>query len=370
MKILFVVHVDYYFCMHWLDRARAVKRMGYDVHILTTVTSEKHLEILNSFDFTVHDLKMDRLSVNIIAEVVAIYRMYKFFTKINPDLVNLITIKPVIYGGIILRLLRKKTISSLAGLGFISRPSGRFFSLVSLVRYLLRLSIFGSAVLENESDKKYINKIKPKVEAITINGAGVDLSKFSYTECPKGKRIKILFASRLLWAKGLGRLVKACDKLKEDGALIDLHVAGLPDHGSKDEIPNEKIRQWESRGSIIWHGHVEAMPELISQVDVVCLPTTYGEGVPRILIEAAACGRPIVATDTPGCNDIVQHDITGYLYSPFQEGGLYSCLNQMIQSRESFDKFGRAARRHVEHKFSNEVVIEKWSKLYKKLLHS
>ncbi|WP_432472023.1 glycosyltransferase family 4 protein [Amphritea sp. HPY] len=367
MKILYVVNVDWYFCLHWLDRAEAMRDKGYDVHVLTTITSSEHLLDMESRGFTVHQMRLRRISINIFYEFYTLMTIFRYYLKLNPDLTHLITIKPVIYGGIVSKILNVKAIASLVGFGLVNSNDDNL-RLKRLIKFLLRLSLPSDIVLENSDDRSHIEKLKPNSKPIVIDGAGVDITKFSYTKRTTGGAIKVLFASRLLWSKGLGCLVEACQRLKVEDIHIELHVAGIQDTDAKNAIPDEIINQWAGDGDIIWHGNVQDMPGLISQVDIVCLPTTYGEGVPRILIESAACGRPIVAPSVPGCSDIVQHNVTGLLYCPLEDDGLYLSLLEMVKLRDSYHQFGREARQLVKHRFSNEVVIGQWMEFYKERL--
>jgi glycosyltransferase involved in cell wall biosynthesis len=332
------------------------------------VTSQKNLEELESIGFTVHDMNLRRASTNPFAELKLITQKYKIVKSVKPDLVHLVTIKPAVYGGFILKFLKVPSIASLVGLGIVSSKDKNDFLLNSLIKLLLKTTISKTVVFENSADRDVIKQLGTNSRLVVIDGAGVDLDKFNYEPQVEREVVKVLFASRLLWKKGLKQLVDACDKLSSDGHNIELHVAGISDSDSEDAIPLNVIEQWSEAGKIIWHGNVGNMPELISECDIVCLPTTYGEGVPRILIEAAACGRAIIATDIPGCRDIVSDNENGYLYALENGSGLYQTLEKALQNKSKWTEMGLRGRELVKNRFSNDVVIKQWLDVYSSVI--
>jgi glycosyltransferase involved in cell wall biosynthesis len=162
--------------------------------------------------------------------------------------------------------------------------------------------------------------------------------------------------------------VEAKGFLKQQGFDFTLNVAGIIDNDVSSAIPLSQIESWANNSDINWLGNVKDMPSLISQNDVVCLPTTYGEGVPRILIEAASCQRAIVTTDVAGCREIVSHNYNGYLVSPNDPCSLAYHLQALIEDSDKLVKFGENGRKKVEQEFSQEMVFEKTLNVYQILL--
>jgi glycosyltransferase involved in cell wall biosynthesis len=198
-----------------------------------------------------------------------------------------------------------------------------------------------------------------------IYGAGVDTEKYFY-KVPPGNRY-ILFAARLLKSKGFYNIARAVKKLNCEGAQLTLLVAGIVDDDVNEAIPITDVERMHSAGDIVWLGNVSDMVSLLHSVDLVCLPTVYGEGVPRILIEAAACGRALLATNVSGCNAIVENGFNGYLVDPNKPAMLEKRLLDIFED-ENYLKMGRCGRDKVVLQFSQELVFEKTNKLYQRLL--
>ncbi len=195
-----------------------------------------------------------------------------------------------------------------------------------------------------------------------IKGAGIDLARFSPSLAPLNKNV--LFGARLLKEKGLECLVRAKRELEKQGLSFTLNIAGIIDNDVSSAIPLSQVTDWASSRDINWLGNVQDMPKLIKENDIVCLPTTYGEGVPRILIEAASCQRAIITTDVVGCREIVSHNVNGLLARPGDVVSLASCLRTLLESDDKTLEFGVQGRKKVEEEFSQEMVFEKTLKVY------
>jgi glycosyltransferase involved in cell wall biosynthesis len=205
-------------------------------------------------------------------------------------------------------------------------------------------------------------------KTIIIPGAGVDLDRFNYVPEKSDRILKILFASRLLKSKGLEALVHSVRRLNDLGIKTELHVAGIEDLNSKDSIPRACLDAWYKDGSLVWHDNVPDIERLISESNIVCLPTTYGEGIPRILIEAAACGRAVVSTLVPGCIEFVNTGVDGLLIPPDDEQALTRALKQLAIDPKKRTEMGLAGRKKVEKYYNNAIVTETTLKQYSRLL--
>ena len=186
----------------------------------------------------------------------------------------------------------------------------------------------------------------------------MDLERFRYVPEVESETFRILFASRLIKSKGLEVLVRATECLNASGLSAELHVAGITDLDSKDQIPLATIDEWRLSGKLVWHGNVPDIERLIASSNVVCLPTTYGEGIPRILIEAAACGRAVISTSIPGCREFVNVDIDGLLIPPDDVAALAAALKQLAAHPDKRTKMGLEGRAKVERHYINELVTE------------
>jgi glycosyltransferase involved in cell wall biosynthesis len=189
-----------------------------------------------------------------------------------------------------------------------------------------------------------------------MRGAGVELDVFRATAEPAGTPI-VAFAGRLLWPKGVGEFANAARALKGRGVKARFVLIGEPDGDNPDSVQPAQLKEWEANGVVELWGKREDMPAVLPSVHVVCLPSVYGEGVPKILLEAAACGRPVVTTDWPGCRDAVRSGETGLLVPPGDSEGLQAALERLVADPELRKTLGQAARRLAEKEFDVKAII-------------
>jgi len=370
--VAFVINVDWYFNLHWVERAEYFKSLGYSIHIVSNFSDKNIKNELLGNGYHCHHLDVKRKSINLFNELMSFNKLRKLLKDINPDLIHSITIKPNIYAGLLNRIfLYKPIIYSITGLGAVFSSSDyKFIILKHLITALYKLISTPQShfIFENSEDSELFKLlgILKHSNGTVIKGAGIDLNRFKPSSPPDNG--SILFAARLLQDKGLSCLVEAKKLLKQRGCDLSLNVAGIIDNDVSSAIPLSQIEAWAKNGDISWLGNVKDMPNLISQNDVICLPTTYGEGVPRILIEAASCQRAIVTTDVAGCREIVSHDYNGYLAIPNDPNSLADYLQSLIVDRDKLVKFGENGRKKVEEEFSQEMVFEKTLNVYQMLL--
>jgi glycosyltransferase involved in cell wall biosynthesis len=371
-RLVYVINVDWYFRLHWLERAEYFQSLGYSIHIISNFTDKATIDELISRGFVCHELSVRRKSINLLRELRSIFKLKGLIESINPDLIHCVTIKPNVYGGLLNRLFfDKPIIYSVTGLGAIfSSTSLKFVLLRRFVTVLLRLisSKKSRFVFENGEDYQVFTDIGilKHSNGTVIKGAGIDLTRFAPSYPPINK--SVLFAARLLKDKGLHCLIDAKNILANRGVDFTLNVAGIVDNDVSSAIPLYQIEQWASKGAINWLGNVQDMPRLIGENDIVCLPTTYGEGVPRILIEAASCQRAIVTTNVQGCREIVTHEKNGLLVEPGDAVSLADNLQTLLLDRNKLIEFGICGREKVENEFSQEMVFERTHKVYNELL--
>jgi glycosyltransferase involved in cell wall biosynthesis len=205
-------------------------------------------------------------------------------------------------------------------------------------------------------------------QGVVIPGSGVDLHRFVPGPEPAGTPV-VLFAARLLWPKGIQEIVEATSHLRAGGERLRLVVAGEPDRGNPECVPREQLEAWSRAGQIEWLGARTDMPELMRSASVVVLPSRYAEGVPKVLLEAAASGRPIVTTDAPGCRDAVVHGETGLLVGVGDVSALVMALKRLLCDPAERQRMGRNARELAERAFSETLVNERTLQVYRQLLH-
>ena len=302
-KLLIVVNVDQFFISHRLPIALAAQKAGYDVHIATKITLP--INTLTRYGFTVHPLFLDRSRRHIFSLGQEILEFLQLFKKILPDIVHLVTIKPVLLGGLAARLAKiPAMVVAVSGLGYIFLQKGHLATLNrSLVKRLYRL-VFKHpnirVIFQNQDDLALVQGFTgikgDRLEL--IHGSGVDLNVHSYHKPPSGLPV-VLLASRLLIDKGVGEFVAAVRLLKHQ-VNARFVLAGDVDLENPASLQRIDVQRWVKEGLVEWLGHCTNMPACLSNSHIVVLPS-YGEGFPKVLIEAAACGRPIVTTDVPGC---------------------------------------------------------------------
>ena len=375
-KLAYIINVDWYFSLHWLDRARAAVADGFEVHLLTSFTDQSRLHNLQKKGFICHSIPLDRKTMNPFRDLKTFFHIVLSLKSIKPDIVHCITVKPNIYGGIAARFLGIKSILNITGLGlaFSSRTTK-----ASAARQVITTLYKQAAnrhcckiIFENNDDRNTFlaNGIGRIENFYVIPGSGVDTNLFRFLPEKKRSVPIMLFAARMLWDKGLADVVEAGEILTKKGIAFRLDVAGIIDESSQNAIPLSQIQKWHEAKKLNWLGEVKNMPELLSKANVVVLPSSYGEGVPRVLIEAASVGRAIVTTDVTGCRDIVQDGENGFLVEPHSPHQLADALEKLLGNHALRQKFGRKGRAYVEQVFNKEHVVTKNISIYNSFLGS
>jgi len=373
LKLVYFINVDWYFNLHWLERAKASRSAGHEVHIVTQLTDPIYRKTFQEAGLILHEIELSRSSVSPFSLRRTFIQAKKIIGELQPDLLHCITVKPNIIGGLIARDTGIKTIFNVTGVGLA-------FSSTKLTARLMKLAIVAfyrrildrdhyRLIFENADDSDLFLDmgLGSTKTHVVIPGAGVDIDKFSYT-APKNNGegpLQVLFASRMLWDKGIQDLIDACQLLIKKGHRLQLNVAGLLDHDTRGAIPEKDILKWHERGYINWLGEISDMATLLKQSDVVVLPTYFREGVPRILIEAAACGRPCIATDVSGCRKVVLDGRTGYLVPTHSPQVIAEKLKLFLDDYSLVEKMGKEGRALVESTFEQSIVIEQIFQTYK-----
>lgn len=370
-KIIFLVTEDWYFCSHRKSLARAAREKGYDVVVATRV--QKHGVRIQEEGFKLIPIRMRRRSKNFFSEIKTTYELFLIYFKEKPDLVHQVAMKPVVYGSIAAKLAGVKAIvNAMAGLGYIFIAKGiRGTGLRLFMSSLFRLAFSHRAcrvIFQNPEDQQLFidQKIITKEKAVVIRGSGVNVHLFSPTPPVAGDPV-VIFTSRMLWDKGVNELVEAARLLKLRKVKCQVVLVGKPDPDNPASIPLETLNGWNREGVITWLGYREDVPELLRQSHVAVLPS-YREGLPKSLLEAAAVGLPLVATDVPGCREVVRHGVNGFLVPPRDPDKLVEALTKLLEDKYLRMKMGKASREIAMSEFSEELVIRETLKLYDSLL--
>jgi glycosyltransferase involved in cell wall biosynthesis len=371
-KLLYFVTEDWYFYSHRLPIALAAKQAGYDVAVITHVN--EHYEAIRQAGIRLIPFKLSRRGLNPLSELFVLARLAILYRKEKPDLVHNVAIKPVIYGSLAARFSGVPcVVNALAGLGYVftsDKPMAcllRFF-IGNLFRCILN-SHKSRLILQNQDDRsmfireRYINEELVRL----IRGSGVDTAVFSFIPEPKGIPV-VMLASRMLWDKGVKEFVEAAKLLKDRGVYARFVLVGDTDSHNPSAIPRDQLTIWHKEGIIEWWGYRKDMPTVLSGAHIVCLPSFYGEGVPKVLIEASACGRPIVTTDTPGCREIVKNGESGLLVPVRSIIELAEAIKELVMNPALRQRMGLMGRKLVADEFSIEKVVSETMTIYGELL--
>lgn len=355
-RILMYANTAWYLYNFRLDLAQALLGAGYRVIMLAP--HDEYIAKLKSCGFEVYTLPMNRKGLNPFEELLLLFRLTRMMFRLKPTIVFNFTIKCVLHGSIAARLSGvRQRVNAVAGMGSIySHPGMKYQLLRPFVSLMLRLALSGRhsrLIVQNVDDKNVFldNQLIPEFQLALIKGSGVCGRKFVARECRHGStELKVLFAARLLRAKGIEDFVELARRFA-DRPQVKFLIAGKPDEGNQDSVSLSELKVWEKQHNITLLGHVERMDHLLAEVDVVCLPSQYGEGVPRILVEAAATGLPLLGYDVPGTREIIKHEHNGYLSERGDVEVLFRSLSCMIADPKLRGCLGAASRHLFEREF-------------------
>lgn len=372
-KILFVVTEDWYFCSHRLPLAVALKEKGHRVAVATRL--KDHRKLIEASGIRAIALKrMKRSSLNPFREMGAFIELLSILRREKPDLVHLVALKPAIYGSLAAMLARVPSrVNALGGLGFAfstRRMLGRILRplLLATFRFIFNDSR-SRLILQNSDDLMLVTK-RAQVDQRNvrlIRGAGVDLDKYAVLDMPVGVPV-VMLASRMLRDKGVGEFVQAAAALKARGLPARFVLVGDPDDENPSSVTRKQLQDWHASGVVEWWGYRNDMPAVLSRASVVCLPSYYGEGIPKVLIEAMACGRPIVTTDMPGCRDLVRNGTNGFLVTPRDAAELAERFDALVADPPRCTSMGLEGRRLAETEYSLTRVTQETMAVYEELL--
>jgi len=370
-SILFVVNSPEFFLSHRLPIALAARDVGYEVHVATAEGDA--VREIRRLGLTHHTVAIARSGQNPFAELGSIIGLYRLFRELKPDLVHLITIKPVLYGGIAARLTEvPSVVAAVSGLGtvFVAQ-SGAARARRALVSWLYRVA-FGqrrlAVIFQNPDDRDGLLAIDAlkKEQVRMIRGSGVNLANYSFVPEPESAPV-VVMAARLLRDKGVYEFVEAARLLKSRGVAVVMRLIGAPDPGNPTSVEQAELDGWSAEGIVELPGYRSDIAQQYAAANIVCLPS-YREGLPKGLVEAAACGRAVVTTDVPGCRDAIEPDVTGVLVPVKSAPSLADALQALIEEPERRMRMGKAGRELAERAFSIDRIVEQHLAIYKELL--
>lgn len=374
-KILFVINIDWFFLSHRLPIALKALEQGYQVHVATGI-SDKTAE-LQAHGLIVHPLPVTRSRVGLGEIVGLLIRLWKLFREIQPDVVHLITLKLVVFGGVMARLAGVPVlVSALPGLGFVFIARGIWPTIRrKVIGVLFRVALghaHGMVICQNRDDLEMVSRLArlPAGRLTLIPGSGVALDQFVDTPLPTGRPV-VLLAARMLIDKGVREFVTAARAfhVRTNGQGTEsprFVLVGAPDPGNPASLTRQELETWAREGVVEIWGKRRDMPKVLAAATIVVLPS-YREGLPKVLCEAAACGRPVVTTDVPGCRDAVRSGVTGLLVPARDSGALAEAIGRLLADPTLCARMGRAGRRWAEEVFDVHQVVAGHLDIYERL---
>lgn len=362
-RLLYLVTEDWYFCSHRLSLALAAKDAGYDVSVATRV--KNHRQAIESAGVRLIPFEMTRRGLNPLREFLTLARLTALYRREKPDILHHVALKPVFYGSLAGHIAGiDGIVNTIAGLGWLFTSSNNSRRIIqNIVRHVLSRALNGTeTIVQNSDDFEFVRKIGQK-SAHLILGSGVDTAAFR----PQHNRPIVpcvVLASRMLWDKGVGEFVDAARILRQRGVRARFVLVGSPDPDNTASISESKLLEWHREGAVEYWGHRTDMADILANASIACLPSYYREGLPKSLLEAGACGLPIVTTDTPGCREAVIHGVNGLLVPPRNSEALAAALSALILDPELCQRMGAAGRVRISENFSSERINMQILSLY------
>ena len=374
MKVLLFANTEWYLFNFRLSLFEALRDNGHEVLLVSPPGSYGQQLVNQGFRWI--PAPMDRMSLNPLREVRLLLWLIRLVKRERVDLVHGFTVKCAVYGSLAARLSGGKArVGAVAGLGYVFASNDVKARLLRpIVRLMLRLSLGGKRsrlILQNPDDVRLFEQFGLVAgDAVRlIRGSGVDLARFKPRDgVREDGPFRVVLPARLLWDKGVGELVEAARLLQSRGRSVEVLLAGKPDSGNPAAVPESDLVGWQDDGVVRWLGQVDDTPALFQSVDAVALPTYYREGLPKSLIEAAACALPLITTDMPGCREVVTHEVDGLIVPIRDPQALADAICRLMDNPALCKRLGDAARSKAVVEFDDQIVIKKTLAVYDELV--
>ncbi len=360
-KVCFFVNSHLFTVKHRLPLAKFLKEKNYIVHFIVPDESKAHEEVQkNGFPFKT--VQLSRSKFNFFSEMKSLIMLFNIIKFEKPDFIINATIKPVLYGTLLSSILKVPYIINLiTGLGSVFTNN----KLTNIKRYLIQTIYFllfkflkQNVIFQNKNDFKTIIKknIKYSANFHIIPGSGV---VDQYKATPINNKKNIIFVGRIIHEKGIKTFVETAKIIKKKRKDISFILVGPADFGNPSSISNETIRSWENEGIVSWQNEVQDMEKVYSDSTIIVLPSIR-EGFPKVLLEAGLCSRPVIASNVPGCRDVVLHGKTGFLFRYGDHKALSEYILKIIDNKTELNNIGKYARKHIYENFTDKIIIPKY----------
>lgn len=371
--LLFVVNVAWFFLSHRLPIAQAAMAAGMRVHLASDVESETEGDEVTRHGIGFHRIRMSRSGLHPAGELATAIGLVKAIRSLRPDIVHNVTAKPVVYGSLAAHgFANCAVVNAISGFGYAYGAGRRRQILRELLKLVYRRAFSGErtrVIVQNQQDARDVLRVRPDAapRLRIIPGSGVDLSAFHPSPEPLGAPV-VLLPARILREKGIIEFGEAARRLLELGIQARFLIAGRLDPGNRSALTVSEIRELCARTGVEWIGEHQNMPECLSLANVVCLPSFYREGVPKVLLEACAAQRAIVTTDISGCRDCVQDGVNGLLVPARDPSALMQAIHRLIADPILRARMASAGRARAEREFGIESVVRRHLEIYQELL--
>lgn len=370
-KLVFVVTEDWFFASHFLPMARAAVEAGFEPVVVTRLRD--HLGVIEATGARLVPLDLERRANGPASLMQAVRRLGAILEAERPALIHAIALRSILIAGLAGRMAgNPPSVQAVTGLGFLGARrdlKGR------LARALLGRALAGPLspkttrfLLENPEDARFL-RLSPYDKRIRIvGGAGVDPQAYPPAPLPSGRSLRLALVSRMVWSKGVDTAVEAVTMTRAKGVDVTLTIFGAPDGANPRAIPTATLEEWNGREGIVWAGPTRDIPAVWAAHHAAIFPSRGGEGLPRTLLEAAACGRAILTSDVPGCRDLVRDGIEGYVLAPDDASAFSRAIEKLAAEPETVAAMGKAARERILAGYTERHVMETVKALWRELL--
>lgn len=372
VKIIYFANTDWYLYNFRLNLAQAMRERGDEVVLMSP--PGEYAKRLQAAGFRWISFPLSRKGVNPLIEMGVVNRLTRVYIQEKPDLVHHFTVKCVTYGSLAAKRAGvPHVVNSVTGLGHVFVENGFSVKLLRLVvRGLYRKAMRGTQVIfQNPDDQRLFQEMRlvSEAQSVLIRGSGIDMNRFVPLPEPETSTPLVVLPARIIWNKGIGEFVEAAHILRGDGVPARFALVGVTDSGNPASVSLMQLGDWQKEGVVEWWGWQEDINVVFALAHIICLPS-YREGVPRVLVEAAACSRALVATDVPGCREIVRDGENGFLVPPRDAYALAEALRKLLKDAHLRRKMGQRGREIVEAEFSTSRVISETIAVYDHLLQN
>ena len=359
MKVAIVLNTSWNIYNFRMNFIRAMQAKGYEIHAIAP--TDDYTPLLVEAGCIYHPVKMDSRGANPIKDSALIFELWSIYRKVKPDIILHYTIKPNVYGTLAASLLKIPVINNVCGLGTVFLKDN-FVSAIAIGLYKLAFRFPKKIFFQNPEDMDlFVNRgLSPKETADLLPGSGIDLERFKPKEFKRNSAFTFLLISRLITDKGIMEYIEAVKKLKAKGVNARFQILGAKDPQHKRGIQLSVIDEWIRTNTVEYLGTSNDVRKFIHEADCIVLPS-YREGTPRTLLEAASSGKPIIATDVPGCHQVVSHNFNGLLCQMKNATDLAEKMDTMTAlSDDTLKQFGENGRKKMEQEYDESRVINKY----------